>query len=276
MLRSFAKIGWLCVLGALLLLPSSASAQSVTTTFNGTVVLNAADGFSSDSTGDFADPFSFYPNGPFGGNGGSLVGMPFQLTLTMNVSDPSSPSWDGVGIGNANFYTGSTGYQGGYPYGGYYGCCSPMTASLTINNNTVVFDDRTGQLPQYFNISSDGFTGPSELSQQAFYWFPCCGYGVQYFGLLVDLTSSTGVFGSDFTTPLPTLQAGTDFNIAYAAFYTFGGEYQNLGVENVNGPSFLTPSVPEPATWLMMTIGFTALGIAGFRRRLDAKVAFST
>ena len=122
---------------------------------------------------------------------------------------------------------------------------------------------------RFFNgASTDGNTNPSELRQQAFYWLPCCGFGIQYFGLLLDLTSNTGVFGSDFTTQLPTLQAGTDFTISYAAFYSFEGEYQNLGIENVNGAVF-TP-VPEPSTWVMMALGFIGLAGAATRRRLES------
>ena len=257
-------ISSLCAVGALLLLPSAASAQFVTTTFNGSVVLNAADGFSPATTNDFADPFVIYPNGPFGG--GNLIGEPFQLTITMDVS-----TTDGVGIGNADIYVGSTGYQGGYPYGGYYPCCSPMTASLSINGHTLVFDDQTGLLPLYFNISTDGFTKPNELSQQAFYWAGFGG-GVQYFGLYIDLISTTGVFGSDFTTPLPTLMAGADFTINYAAFYTIGGEYQNLGIANVNGQGFL---VPEPSTWAMMALGFAGLAGAATRRRSCERAAIA-
>ena len=255
-------ISSVCAAAALTLLPLTASAQFVTTTFNGTVAPYAADGFSPATTPDFADPFFLYPNGPFGG--GNLIGRSFQLTMTMDVSDPYSSSWDGVGIGNASNYVGSTGYQGGYPYGGYYPCCSPMTAALTINGQTVVFDDQTGLLPIYFNISTDGFTNPNELYQQAFYWAGFGG-GVQYFGLLVDLTSTTGVFGSDFTTTLPTLQVGTDFAISYAAFYTIGGEYQNLGIDNVNGP--VVVGVPEPSTWALMALGFAGLGGLATRRR---------
>ncbi len=195
--------------------------------------------------------------------------MPFTLSMTVDVSDPSSPGWDGVGIGSANFFAGSTGYQGGYPYGGYYPCCSPMTAALTINGNTLVFDDHTGLLPLYTNITSDGFTDPNELSLQAFYWLPCCGFGVQYFGLLVDLSSPIGIFGSDFTTPLPTLLAGSDFTINYAAFYTIGGEYQNLGVTSLVG------SVPEPSTWAMMALGFAGLAGAATRRRRREPVAIA-
>lgn len=267
MLGSFATLRCVCALGALFLLPSTAFSQYVTTTFNGTVVANAADGFSPASTGDFADPFGLYPNGPFGGNGASLVGMPFQLTITMDVSDPSSPSWDGIGIGNASNYVSGTYYGGGGP--------GPLTAYLTINGQTLPFDSASSLASIFNGTSADGSTSPNELSQQAFYWLPCCGYGVQYFGLYVDLTSSTGVFGADFTTPLPTLLAGTDFAIAYAAFYTYGGEYQNLGIENVNGQSFIAPAVPEPATWALTLVGFCGLGIAGYRRRKTAEAAIA-
>ena len=54
----------------------------------------------------------------------------------MDVSDPNSPSWDGVGIGSANNYTG-----GGTYYGGYFGGPGPLTAYLTINGQTMPFDD---------------------------------------------------------------------------------------------------------------------------------------
>jgi hypothetical protein len=29
----------------------------------------------------------------------------------------------------------------------------------------------------------------------------------------------------------------------------------------------VTPSIPEPSTWVMMALGFGVLGYAGFRRR---------
>jgi hypothetical protein len=34
----------------------------------------------------------------------------------------------------------------------------------------------------------------------------------------------------------------------------------------------VTPSIPEPSTWVMMALGFGALGYAGFRRR-NANIA---
>jgi hypothetical protein len=133
-------IASLCAVGALVLPPSAASAQIVTTTFTGNVVPNAADGFSPATTNDFADSFGFYPNGPFGG--GNLIGMPFTLKMSIDVS----------AIGNANLFAGANSYQGGYPYGTPFSCCNVMTSSLTINGQTLVFDDHTGLLPLYFPI----------------------------------------------------------------------------------------------------------------------------
>lgn len=90
--------------------------------------------------------------------------------------------------------------------------------------------------------------------------------------MLADLTSTTGVFGSDFTTTLPTLQAGADFTISYAAFYTVGGEYQNLSIENVNGALF--PAIPEPSTWVMMALEFVGLvGVTTRQRGRQAALA---
>jgi hypothetical protein len=237
-------------------LPSPASAQFVTTTFNGTVVDNGGFG---PTTSDFADPFGFYPNGPFGG--GDLIGLPFTLRMTIDVS-----TTDGVGIGNANFFTGANSYLGGYPYGGLYGCCNPMTSSLTINGQTLVFDDQTGFLPLYFTINSDGSTNPNELQLQTFYWSQLY-QGSQYFAIALDLVSTNPVFGADFTAQLPTLLAGGDFTVNYAAFYTIGGEVQNLGITSLVG------SVPEPSTWAMMALGFASLAGAAARRREPAAIA---
>jgi hypothetical protein len=44
-----------------------------------------------------------------------------------------------------------------------------------------------------------------------------------------------------------------------------------IDVEFTNATS-VTPSIPEPSTWVMMALGFGALGYAGFRRR-NANIA---
>lgn len=40
-----------------------------------------------------------------------------------------------------------------------------------------------------------------------------------------------------------------------------------IDVEFTNATTTITPSIPEPSTWVMMALGFGALGYAGFRRR---------
>jgi hypothetical protein len=114
------------------LLSAPASADLITNTFTGTVVATAADGFSPPTTNDVVDPFGIFPSGPFGG--GNLIGQSFTLTTTVDTSI----------IGNANFFTGGS--------GGPYSGPSPMTAALTINGNTVIFDDHTGLLRGHVGV----------------------------------------------------------------------------------------------------------------------------
>ena len=41
-----------------------------------------------------------------------------------------------------------------------------------------------------------------------------------------------------------------------------------IDVEFTNATTSVTPSIPEPSTWVMMALGFGALGYAAFRRRM--------
>jgi hypothetical protein len=86
----------------------------------------------------FIDLNGFNPSGPFGG--GNLIGQSFTLTTTVDTSI----------TGNANFFAGGSGPPG------YFGP-SPMTAALTVNSNTVVFDGLTGPLA-IFSLASSGST----------------------------------------------------------------------------------------------------------------------
>ena len=46
-----------------------------------------------------------------------------------------------------------------------------------------------------------------------------------------------------------------------------GGPGNTITVSFTNATTSVTPSIPEPSTWVMMGLGFGALGFAGFRRR---------
>ena len=72
------------------------------------------------------------------------------------------------------------------------------------------------------------------------------------------LGTVTGPPGSGFVdTPVSlTLSATQD-----------GGPGNTITVSFTNSTTSVTPSIPEPSTWVMMALGFGALGFAGFRRR---------
>jgi hypothetical protein len=66
---------------------------------------------------------------------------------------------------------------------------------------------------------------------------------------------------------------------------TFGGGgkdgslntlYFTDGINNENAGLFgAIQSVPEPSTWALMLIGFSALGFAAYRARMRARAAFT-
>jgi PEP-CTERM motif len=73
------------------------------------------------------------------------------------------------------------------------------------------------------------------------------------------VSDSQGLF---VDTPAPFVLNATQFEgVGSATSVTF-----------TNSAGAVTPSIPEPSTWAMMTLGFGALGYAGFRRR-NANIA---
>jgi PEP-CTERM motif len=76
------------------------------------------------------------------------------------------------------------------------------------------------------------------------------------------LGTVTGPPGSGFVdTPVSlTLSATQD-----------GGPGNTITVSFTNATTSVTPSIPEPSTWVMMALGFGALGYAGFRRRTSRR-----
>ena len=76
------------------------------------------------------------------------------------------------------------------------------------------------------------------------------------------LGTVTGPPGSGFVdTPVSlTLSATQD-----------GGPGNIITVSFTNATTSVTPSIPEPSTWVMMALGFGALGYAGLRRRTSRR-----
>jgi PEP-CTERM motif len=208
--------------------PAPAWALTVTNTFYGTIIPTDSFGFATtDDTGNY-----------FGG--GSLLGDPFTLAFTTTADD------------GANFVTGSTNY------GGYYYPPNPITAALTINNDT-----------QNINDSSDGFYygGNSEYYLQAFIYNS--GYQLQTEGVVVDIIPQNLPATDSLTTKLPgMLLSNNDFvnydpnvSIGTSVFYDGYGEYLALKVNSVNAAP-----VPEPATFSILGLGI--LGVIFKRKKI--------
>ena len=61
--------------------------------------------------------------------------------------------------------------------------------------------------------------------------------------------------------------SGSFFNVPVMLNLTASESNGLIDVEFTNATTSVTPSVPEPSTWVMMALGFVALGYAGFRRK---------
>jgi hypothetical protein len=64
-----------------------------------------------------------------------------------------------------------------------------------------------------------------------------------------------------------TVSGGSFLNVPVMLNLTASESMGLIDVEFTNATTSVTPSVPEPSTWVMMAVGFGALGYAGFRRR---------
>jgi hypothetical protein len=64
-----------------------------------------------------------------------------------------------------------------------------------------------------------------------------------------------------------TVSGGSFLNVPVMLNLTASESMGLIDVEFTNATTSVTPSVPEPSTWVMMGLGFGALGYAGFRRR---------
>jgi hypothetical protein len=65
--------------------------------------------------------------------------------------------------------------------------------------------------------------------------------------------------------------SGSFFNVPILLNLTASASMGLIDVEFTNATTSVTPSIPEPSTWVMMALGFGALGYAGFRRRTSRR-----
>lgn len=65
-----------------------------------------------------------------------------------------------------------------------------------------------------------------------------------------------------------TATGGSFMNVPITLNLTASESMDLIDVEFTNATTSVTPSIPEPSTWVMMALGFGALGYAGFRRRI--------
>ena len=98
---------------------------------------------------------------------------------------------------------------------------------------------------------------------------------------LVDNNSNTYTIGftqngtTDTCCTSVAFQPGTtalDVTDTFTISPTFGSDATGVSNSFVEGPA---TSVPEPATWAMMLLGFAGLGFAGYRRAREGHATFA-
>jgi len=209
---------WIALAAAALLFSASpASADGVTNTFTGVV---AAD------SGTTADVHNYF-------GGGSLIGDPFTLVMTL----------DSALVSGRTYVSGS----------GPLGTLDPITSALTINGITEILGDSgaatyadlglgNGTFEVFLDTYNLGIGGSK--SQETF----------------VDLATNVPAV-LDLGTPLPAMSLGNGDFVNYAAGFsdTTVGENLDLTVETVNVP------VPEPGSLTLLAVGLVALALVLFR-----------
>jgi PEP-CTERM motif len=65
--------------------------------------------------------------------------------------------------------------------------------------------------------------------------------------------------------------SGSFFNVPILLNLTASESMGLIDVEFTNATTSVTPSIPEPSTWVMMALGFGAVGYAGFGRRASRR-----
>jgi hypothetical protein len=157
------------------------------------------------------------------------------------------------------------------------------TADVSGSLNGVGFTDNVLTLTASGDTSSVS-GGPSFFFLSVPLTFTLSGGGSGTFsdetGLIDNQAVPTAGFG-DFTTDLAILDTFSAVFAAYdlrapvgpvsgGAIYNSGSSFATsagpLIIESISGDATFTATIPEPATWTMMALGFAALGLMGYRR----------
>jgi hypothetical protein len=157
------------------------------------------------------------------------------------------------------------------------------TADISGSLNGVGFSDDVLTLTLFGN-TSDVSGGPSFFFLTAPLNFSLSGVGSGTFtdevGVIVNQSVPTAGFG-DFTSDFAILDtfssAFVTYDLSTAIGPVSGGAIYNGGtgfattagtliIGSVSGDATFTATIPEPATWAMMALGFAALGLVGYAR----------
>ena len=225
-----------------------------------------------------------------------LAAAAFAMTVPANAAFIVNGSFEAPSVGVSYYSAGSTAITG------FTVVTLPGGGDVQLTNNTafggvgavasdgVQFLDLTGNIGRGGGIRTDAFqtvagqTYTAAFDVGAFY---IAGYG-SYGNATVDLYVN-GVYAQSFTKMQTLTSPGTDYGRFSYDFVSAGGAttlafYSSLSTSSSNlGVAFdnltvttAVASVPEPATWAMMMLGFGALGAVMRRRpKVTARIRYA-
>jgi hypothetical protein len=171
------------------------------------------------------------------------------VTITLTQGRTYKVEWIGIADGGA--------YDAANP-----SCPSAACANGWSNAYTVRYPDFGSSFFELITYSTGAVYGSAAQSLAAYQTQPIIVYSTIFVNGVSQGTNPVAVAANGFTfTPGPVV----DFNVVV-------GDLDGTRTNNYGGVSLRVTEVPEPATWLAMTIGFAAAG-ATLRRRRAASVS---